>query len=540
MTTSLRRAGNRTLSTLAAAVVLSIQTAPSPPWVPDLGDGTYRNPVIFADYSDPDVVRHGHDYYLVASSFNVTPALPILHSRDLVNWTIVGHAAARLPSPRYDVPQHGQGVWAPSLRVHDGRFWIYFGDPDLGIFMTTATDPRGPWEPLTLVQSASGWIDPCPLWDEDGSVYLVHAWAKSRAGFNSVLTLRRLTADGRHLADAAAVTVFDGTTSQPTIEGPKFYKRGGYYYIFAPAGGVTNGWQTVLRSKSVRGPYEERIVLRQGRTSVNGPHQGAWVDTPTGESWFMHFQDRGPYGRIVHLQPVVWRADWPVIGADPGRDGVGEPVDVYRKPSTATTAARAEPQTSDEFASERLGLQWQWQANESAGWRSLAAHRGFLRLFPQALPANASNLWSAPHLLLQKLPAESFDATAAVRLESDTPGTAIALVTTGLDYALLRLVRTTDGWRIEHVVCVGAADSGAETIDAAAAASRDVQLRLSISAGTVEFSYSLDAGATFRTIGLRTKLREGRWMGAKFGLVATAPAGSTASGFADVDWVRVK
>src|SRR5215471_3712663 len=264
MTTSPRVAGNRGLPALAAALVLSIQAAPSAPWVPDLGDGRFRNPVIFADYSDPDVVRQGDDYYLVASSFNVTPALPILHSRDLVNWTIVGHAAARLPSPRYDLPQHGQGVWAPSLRVHDGRFWIYFGDPDLGIFMTTAADPRGPWEPLTLVQRATGWIDPCPLWDDDGSVYLVHAWAKSRAGFNSVLTLRRLTADGRHLADDAAIAVFDGTTSQPTIEGPKFYKRGEYYYIFAPAGGVTNGWQTVLRSKSVRGPYDERIVLRQG------------------------------------------------------------------------------------------------------------------------------------------------------------------------------------------------------------------------------------------------------------------------------------
>ena len=386
MTTSLPAAGYGVFSALALTAALLAQRTPTSPWVSDLGDGTFRNPVIFADYSDPDVVRMGDDYYLVASSFNVTPALPILHSLDLVNWTIVGHAAARLPSPRYDTPQHGEGVWAPSLRVHDGRFWIYFGDPDLGIFMTTAVDPRGPWEPLTLVQRASGWIDPGPLWDDDGSVYLVHAWAKSRAGFNSVITLRRLTPDGRHLADDAAVTVFDGTTSQPTIEGPKFYKRGGYYYIFAPAGGVTNGWQTVLRSPSARGPYEARIVLRQGRTAVNGPHQGGWIETPNGESWFVHFQDRGPYGRIVHLQPVTWREDWPVIGVDPDGDGVGEPVEVYHKPWVKNAAPRAEPQTSDEFASERLGLQWQWEANEGAGWRSLAAHRGFLRLFAQPLP----------------------------------------------------------------------------------------------------------------------------------------------------------
>lgn len=484
--------------------------------MPDLGDGTFRNPVIFADYSDPDVARQGDDYYLVASSFNVTPALPILHSRDLVNWTIVGHAAARLPSPRYDTPQHGQGVWAPSLRVHDGKFWIYFGDPDLGIFMTTATDPRGPWAPLTLVADARGWIDPCPLWDDDGSIYLVHAWAKSRAGFNSVLTLRRLTADGRRLADDTAVTVFDGTTSQPTIEGPKFYKRRGYYYIFAPAGGVTNGWQTVLRSRSARGPYEERIVMRQGRTSVNGPHQGGWIDTPDGESWFLHFQDRGPYGRVVHLQPVTWRDDWPVIGADPDGDGVGEPLAMFRKPAARDAAPLAAPQTTDEFNSDRLGLQWQWEANEGAGWRSLTARSGFLRLIAQPLVDPGANLWSAPHLLMQKLPAESFDATASVRLDSANPGDAIALVTMGLDYALARLVRTTGGWRVEHVVCTGAADGGAETIDATASGARDAELRLSVSASTVEFSYSLDAGATFR------------------------PIGSTAGGFADVDWVRVK
>ncbi|HKW02710.1 MAG TPA: glycoside hydrolase 43 family protein [Vicinamibacterales bacterium] len=539
MTVSLPARRYGALFALAATLGLSAQS-PTAPWLPDLGDGTFRNPVIFADYSDPDVARQGDDYYLVASSFNVTPALPILHSRDLVNWTIVGHAAPRLPSPRYDTPQHGQGVWAPSLRVHDGTFWIYFGDPDLGIFMTTATDPRGPWAPLALVADARGWIDPCPLWDDDGSMYLVHAWAKSRAGFNSVLTLRRLTADGRRLADDKAVTVFDGTTTQPTIEGPKFYKRGGYYYIFAPAGGVTNGWQTVLRSRSVGGPYEERIVMRQGRTAVNGPHQGGWIETPNGESWFVHFQDRGPYGRIVHLQPMTWRDDWPVIGADPDGDGVGEPVPVFRKPTVRDAGARTAPQATDEFNSERLGLQWQWEANEGEGWRSLTARPGFLRLFAQPLPDRNANLWSAPHLLMQKLPAESFEANASVRLETTSPGDAIALVTMGLDYALVRLVRTAGGWRLEHVVCTGAADSGAETIDATAIGARDTQLRLSVSAGTVEFSYSVDTGATFRPIGGRTALREGRWMGAKFGLVATRPIGSAAGGFADVDWVRVK
>ena len=281
-----------------------------------------------------------------------TPALPILHSRDLVNWTIVGHAAARLPSPRYDTPQHGKGVWAPSLRVHDGRFWIYFGDPDLGIFMTSAVDPRGPWEPLTLVQSASGWIDPCPLWDDDGSVYLVHAWAKSRAGFNSVLTLRRLSADGRRLADDTAVTVFDGTTSHPTIEGPKFYKRDGYYYIFAPAGGVTNGWQTVLRSKSVTRTVRGAHRAEARAHAVNGPHQGGWIETPSGESWFMHFQDRGAVRshRASSADGLARRlaGDRRRSGRRRRRRAGGGRIASRRRRSPRRTR---EPQTSDEFDS---------------------------------------------------------------------------------------------------------------------------------------------------------------------------------------------
>jgi beta-xylosidase len=460
-----------------------------------------------------------------------------------VNWTIVGHAAARLPSPRYDLPQHGLGVWAPSLRVHGGRFWIYFGDPDLGIFMTSAADPRGPWDPLALVAGASGWIDPCPLWDDDGTVYLVHAWAKSRAGFNSVLTVRRLTADGRRLADDTATTVFDGTTSHPTIEGPKFYKRNGYYYIFAPAGGVTNGWQTVLRSKRPLGPYEDRIVLARGGTAVNGPHQGGWVDTAAGESWFVHFQDRGAYGRIVHLQPLAWRSDWPVIGADPDGDGLGEPVAEGPKPVVRGEVPRAAtplgPQTTDEFDGSRLGLQWQWEANEGSGWQSLSARPGWLRLFSQPVPGEPANLWNAAHLLMQKLPAESFDATAAVQLDARAPGEAMSLVVMGMDYALIRLVRTEASWRIEHVLCRNANDGGVEIVTATAPGARSVQLRLSVAAGSAMFSASLD-GARFQALGDRMTLREGKWMGAKFGLISTRPAGSAAGGSADVDWVRVR
>ena len=285
----------------------------------------FGNPVIFADYSDPDVIRAGDDYYLVSSSFQRVPAIPILRSRDLVHWTIVGHVADALPSPAFDTPLHNQGVWAPSIRLHAGVYFLYYGDPDRGLFLSTAPHPAGPWSPPSLIQQAKGWIDPCPFWDEDGKAYLVHAWAKSRAGFNSILTIRPMSPDGRKILGEGS-TLFDGRKAHPTIEGPKMYARNGYYYVFAPAGGVKKGWQTVLRARHPVGPYEDKVVLAQGKTEVNGPHQGAWVETADGRSWFLHFQDRGPFGRVVHLQPMSWVDDWPRIGTDSDGDGIGEPV----------------------------------------------------------------------------------------------------------------------------------------------------------------------------------------------------------------------
>ena len=186
---------------LSAAVVASAQTSapatrPGPriayPWSPDQGDGTYRNPIICADYSDPDVVRDGDDFWLTASSFTCTPGLPILHSRDLVNWTIVNHAIDNLPDPRgvFNTVRHGEGVWAPSIRKHAGKFWIFFPMPDEGIYVTSADDPRKQWSPPQLLLEGKGLIDPCPLWDDDGKAYLVHAYAGSRAGIKNILRVR--------------------------------------------------------------------------------------------------------------------------------------------------------------------------------------------------------------------------------------------------------------------------------------------------------------------------------------------------------------
>jgi beta-xylosidase len=508
------------------------------PWTPDDGTGMYANPVIHADYSDPDVVRMGDEYIMVSSSFAHTPGLPVLRSEDLVNWTIVGHVTENLPSPMFDLPQHGKGIWAPSIRMHNGELYVYFGDPDLGIFMSKAKKAEGPWEPLRLIQEAKGWIDPCPLWDDDGNAYLVHGWAKSRAGFNSILTVNKMNAEGTRILDSG-VTVFDGHRNHPTIEGPKFYKRNGYYYVFAPAGGVKPGWQTVLRSKNVYGPYDDKIVLAQGSTAVNGPHQGAWVATPTGEDWFIHFQDRYAYGRIVHLQPMRWNNDWPVMGFDREGRGCGEPVSVHALPRSAKKSPRQSPQTSDEFTSNHLGFQWQWEANHQSSWYSLSAAEGALRLAAVPMPESSINLWDVPNLVCQKFPAETFTTTTLMKYSGLAPGERAGLVVFGMDYAYLAVERDSAAWMLKLVFCTDASKRGRETVEARVPLQGgQVYARVHVdSAAVCDFSFSTD-GKKFIPMGKKFTAREGMWVGAKAGLFASGLPGARTHGYADFDWFR--
>jgi beta-xylosidase len=507
------------------------------PWSPDLGNGMFKNPVIFADYSDPDVIRAGDDFYLIASSFNCTPGLPILHSKDLVNWTIINHAVRNLPHPRYAEVQPGCGIWAPAIRFHAGKFWVFFPMPDEGIYVTMADDPAGCWSEPHLLRAGRGLIDPCPFWDDDGHAYLVHAYAGSRAGIKHRLHVRPMSPDGSRLLGDGEV-VFHQPEKHPTLEGPKLYKRNGYYYIFAPAGGVKEGWQTVLRAKNIFGPYEDRIVLAQGDTQINGPHQGAWVETQAGESWFLHFQDCGAYGRVVHLQPMQWVDDWPVMGHVNG-DGIGQPVPVCKKPNVGGIFPAETPQTSDEFDSDQLGLQWQWQTNYSDKWFSLAERPGWLRLHSVPLPAKAANLWLAPNLPLQKFSAPEFAVTAKLDFSKLATGERAGLIVMGQDYSYLAVERTKIGFRVVRVACKNAAAEGRETEEQSAPSVGDsVWLRVKVGRdGQCRFSYSTD-GENFVALGKSFAAREGKWIGAKVGLFCAATTAGNASGCADFDFFR--
>lgn len=585
---------------------------PSQSWNPDRGTH-YVNPILNADYSDPDVCRVGDDFYMTSSSFGCFPGLQILHSTDLVNWEIIGAALTDYPGPDWSderhwetigqrldtpdtpppghlewrtIPQHGNGVWAPAIRYHNGEFYIYCGDPDRGIFMVKTSDPRGRWEDPVWVVKAKGFIDPCPLWDEDGKAYLSHGCAGSRAGHKSVLFVAPMSPDGTRLMGQSRI-VYDGHETQPTIEGTKFYKYKGNYYIFSPAGGVPTGWQVVLKASSPFGPYQERVVMAQGKSDVNGPHQGAWVDTPSGEHWFIHFQDKDAYGRVVHLQPMEWNAGgWPVIGVDEDGDGAGEPVERYRKPALRSSGV-FQPAESDTFSSMELGLQWQWHGVPSPYWYYLDAGAreshtdglGALRLYSVDQADGWHNLGDSPNLLLQKTPADEFTVTTKLRFvpnpQMKEKGENCGFVLMGLDYATLRLTDTSEGIVLQYIECKDALKDTQEEIlktvpvtstplpkpysskymsttvppvAPVAYKSAEVFMKMEVKPKvrngnvpdlTARFFYSLDGKKWAELTEKPFTGKPGKWIGAKFGLYCNRFASKNDSGWVQIDWINV-
>jgi beta-xylosidase len=464
----------------------------------DQGDGTFRNPVLKADYSDPDVIRVGDHFYLVASDFHYV-GMQVLHSRDLVNWEVVGQVFSRLGMhPRYDeMNGYGQGTWAPTIRHHDGRFYVYVCTPYDGLFMWHAEDARGPWSDTVTVRAVERWEDPAPFWDDDGRAYLVHSVLGA-----GPLILHRMSPDGRTLLDDG-VEIYRG----PVAEGPKLFKRGGRYYISLPEGGVEKGGQTVLRATSLYGPWERRVVLPDG-----SPHQGGLVDLPNGESWFVGFKSTGRLGRVCHLLPVKWGDDgWPVFG-----DG-GRAVERWRKPGVAPQPASC-PRTSDEFDGPELAPQWQWNHNPVAGAWSLAARPGWLRL--EARPA--SDMSRARNTLTQKL----WDDAGVFEVRLD-----VAAMANGQRAGLTFASGSTFGW-------VGAGMAGGtrrvlwEGGEGPVLAGPDLWLRGRYAGDSARLEYSLD-GRAYADTGVVFPLRFAHWKGARVGIFCYGR-----DGHVDVDYAR--
>ncbi len=538
-------------------------------WLADLGNGKYRNPVLYADYSDPDAIRVGDDYFMVASSFCNVPALPLLHSKDLVNWKVVNYVLDEIPEFRYRNPIHGCGVWAPSIRYHEGTFYVCFPMPDEGIYMTTTKNPYGKWSAPVNIRPGAGWIDPCPFWDDDGRAYLVAGVAKSRIGYKSVLHMVEMASDGMALI-GDEIRIFDGNASgNVTTEGPKMYKRNGWYYIFAPAGGVKTGWQLVLRSKNVYGPYEHKIVMRQGSSCVNGPHQGAWVDTVAGEDWFLHFQDVYAAGRIVHLQPMHWENDWPIIGVNKTGKDYGEPVMEYKKPSVKKESSDYiiyEPDTTDEFDADKLGLQWQWNANPQKEWYDLSEKDSCIRLKAvECTPFRPVSDYR--NLLLQKWPAPEFICITKISFAGLEEGDMAGIVSLGEKYCAAAVSRKSGRYVLNKITgtqyfdcdvpytnqdnctvdineddfvdeektiyfkyevkCIGYVDKYEAGIYVKHVPQEKITMSFSFDGEKYIDSFSIDAKA-------------GRWVGVKNGVFCSHDNTVNGGGYVDVDYVRYK
>ena len=454
----------------------------------DQGDGTYRNPVLNADFSDPDVIRVGAKYYMVASDFHFL-GMQLLESDDMVNWRYISQIYRRFDEPGWNENAHyAGGSWAPAIRYHNGLYYVYFCTPDEGLYMTTAKDPHGPWAPLHLVKRVVKWEDPCPFWDEDGQAYL----GRSRHGAGPII-VHKMSADGKTLLDEGK-TVYEG----PIAEGTKFLKRNGWYYLIIPEGGVGTGWQTVLRSRNIYGPYQRKVVLEQGSTKINGPHQGALVDAPDGSWWFYHFQETPVLGRVVHLQPARWQDDWPLMGVDYDGNGVGEPVSMWKKPIPSTSAPLL--QTDDDF-SGTLGLQWQWNHNPVDSHWSLTDRKGWLTL--KAQPADS--LKACRNMLTQKVVGWLSESTTLVESSGDNYA---GLFCSGKLFRAVGLCK--DGIYVE-------AGGQRQMVQKGHFAKVWLRVTNDSQQNRHQFSYSLD-GEHFVSAGETFPMRGGYWKGIRTGL----------------------
>ncbi|MBN2222247.1 MAG: glycoside hydrolase 43 family protein [Vallitaleaceae bacterium] len=514
-------------------------------WKSDLENGLFQNPILFADYSDPDVIRVGDVYYMTASSFNYTPGLPILISKDLVNWELVNYAINNIAYEQYQKPAHAKGIWAPAIRYYNHTFWITYGMPDEGIFIISSQDPLGEWSEPVLLLEGKGYIDPCPFWDEDGRAYIIHGYAKSRIGFKSILGIFEINVEATK-AIGDDHFIYDGTLSQITIEGPKVYKREGYYYIFAPAGGVKTGWQTVLRSKNIEGPYEEKIVMEQKDTMINGPHQGGLVDTVHGEEWFIHFQDRGFYGRIVHLQPVRWENQWPIIGVDADEEGCGKPCIIHKKPQGLLAEKISYLEADDEFERKSLSLQWQWLGNHLPSFYSLEENSGHLRLFALNLVKEENPyIWNASNVLTQKIVCPSFTAEIQMDFSGLKEGEKAGCVVLGGQYASLAVRKENYVHRLVYLESYDVNQQKSEKLQELAVLPEEsktiiFQIRLLDENGMkIRMAYSLDE-KNFIDCGVCFEPSDHTWVGSKIGLYSLASHQEENTGYADFDYIHLK
>jgi beta-xylosidase len=525
----------------------------------DQGDGTYRNPIIAGDYSDPDVIRVGEDYYMVSSTFELSPGVPILHSKDLVNWETIGAAFSDVsqlgPDFNWDrMGRYGEGVYAPSIRYHDGKFWVFVNcHSDEGMYQSTATNPAGPWTVTQLKDKngkplrMSGWTDPCPFWDDDGKAYLV----TSRPDRHWYGYLFQMTPDGTQLLDADFDTmkVNDGdyaypnagTTYSPfrSTEGNKIFKREGFYYLqhieFTDDG---HGNGTYLyRSKNIYGTKADGTPGKPGDLGAYDllkfgdglPGQGGFVDTPDGRwFWIGQFNHVESDGRKPNLLPVTWIDDWPVPGvAIEDKKGKFS----WQLPKPISGQPFLLPQGSDEFDGPNLNSQWSWNYQPRADHWSLTERPGFLRLHAFK-PLEDGKFFKVGNVINQRyLRSDLTEVTIKVDLSGMVDGQegGLANFDAGKDYATLGIVQKSGAKSLYYET-----DGTISSLDALPLSQTTVWLRTSITFDNqAAWSYSFD-GKTFTPTGTNYQLKSNGYRGDMIGIYTFNTAAE--GGYIDVDF----
>lgn len=489
----------------------------------DQGDGTYRNPVLPGDYSDLDAIRVGSDYYAISSTLQLSPGLLVLHSKDLVNWSILGHAVDDLtrigPDLNWDrMNRYGRGVWAGAIRHHAGRFWIYFFTPDEGLFMTGSANPAGPWDPLHRMRTGSGWDDCCPFWDDDGQGYLV----ASNFSDDYKIHLFKLSADGRELAPDWDVVIHQS----PGSEANKLYKINGTYYHYYSEVKAEGRVPMMGRAKNIIGPYERRQLLHVDKATDQEPNQGGLVQTEAGDWFFFTHHGTGSWeGRAASLLPVTWIDGWPIIGR-PAPDGIGTMVWSGRKPVPGGPVVT--PQSDDEFSLPVLAPQWEWNHQPRADQWSLVERPGFLRLHAFR-PLQPDDLLKVGNILSQRS-MRTAENVAIVKME-------LAGMADGQRAGLLHF--STRG-----MAALGIRQSGTEralflragdkVTSGPAITATSIWLRSAWGMdGVSRFFYSLD-GVAFEAFGEPCQMVWGAYRGDRIGLFSYNNAMD--AGYVDFDW----
>ncbi|MBR1789219.1 MAG: family 43 glycosylhydrolase [Bacteroidaceae bacterium] len=490
----------------------------------DQNNGKYKNPIIFADFPDPDVIRVGDTYYMVTTTMHHFPGATIVKSKDLVNWEYCAQPLEQLStSDRYSLSNgqnaYAAGMWACSMKYHGGRFYILVNGNDTGGWLLTATDPEGKWEQRKLSRI---YYDPGMLFDGD-KVYVA-------CGIGNI-QMCELDRDFNFIQEKNVIKDKDG------LEGCHLYKIDDYYYIYATYGGWPSG-QAVFRSKNIFGPYEEKMLVEKViNEKPNTVHQGALFDTPDGQWWTIMQEDLGCLGRMPNLQPVKWEDGWPIVG------NKGVPYTLYTKPNVGQTFPRKAMPTNDNFRSYPMGKQWEWNHNPDDGAWSLFERPGWLRL---RTSGTADRLTQARNMLTQRIFAfhgkTTTPSTGTIRIDATnlSEGNRAGICILQDPYAFLA-VEVKDGkrqliWRQDQLTT----NSGFTPSEQVVAADIDsvVYLRASVTYGSsnTQFYYSLD-NKTYTPIGEQTHLGFNLtvFVGARFGLFCYATEAGR-PGYADFDW----